>query len=169
MANIGDLEKLNPGVVLGFVTWLISIFVPGFLLMYVFKQQLFFSLDLFRLTVLAMAIVSPVYMLNFLWVYYYNIKDQLKKIKENPNPTTRTSMALSLILSAVVSIPVIYIPIGIGYFIKMNFKTVIWIMISIEFVMFLALFLFNAAVHMVNDKKETKLPVDHGQHKHKQK
>ena len=103
----------NPRVVSGYVIvsllLLLTLFIPGYLFIFLFQKQYFFAWDYFRLTVISLSISIPILTLNLahlLNVYRTDNKE--------------FNFINALYKAQLFSILVLYIPNVIGYFMDFN-------------------------------------------------
>lgn len=59
-----SLEKIKAQPLFLILVFIISIFIPGYLFIFIFKPELFFKLDLFRLSVISLSISTPCFLMN---------------------------------------------------------------------------------------------------------
>ena len=103
----------NPRVVSGYVIvsllLVLTLFIPGYLFIFLFQKQYFFTWDYFRLTVISLSISIPILTLNLahlLNVYRTDNKE--------------FNFINALYKAQLFSILVLYIPNVIGYFMDFN-------------------------------------------------
>jgi hypothetical protein len=103
----------NPRVVFGYVIvcllLLLTLFVPGYLFVFLFQKHYFITWDVFRLTVISLSIAIPVLTLNL--AHLLNVyKTENKEF----------NFINALYKAQLFSILVLYIPNVIGYFMGFN-------------------------------------------------
>ncbi len=143
-----DIDKIKAFPVITFLTLFCGVFISGFLFIYVFNDEIFLSLDLFRLTALAVSITIPLFSINGFLILMGLTKDE-----ENApnNDAFHRAFAASMYLGSLMTIPVIYISILIGYFFELTEKQGILLAIIIEVTL-----LISVSILIFHDSSKTK-------------
>ena len=132
MLNI-NLEKISGPTFFSAFLVVFGSMMPGFLFIFIFDPKLFFSTDIFRLIVLAIAISVPLMMMNALIVLQLINAANKKDIIETQDSNVK--QALILFLGSLVSMPVMCISILIGYFADMKVKQGVLTIIIAEIIL----------------------------------
>ena len=107
------VTKNNPRVVSGYVIvsllLLLTLFVPGYLFIFLFQKHYFLAWDVFRLTIISLSISIPVITLNL--AHLLNVYRTENK---------EFNFINALYKAQLFSILVLYIPNVIGYFMEFN-------------------------------------------------
>lgn len=69
--EIGDLKKLDVTLSANLAIFFFSFVAPGFLIFYKYEPEIFLSIDVFKLVVLAIAISSPTFVFPFVFTALY--------------------------------------------------------------------------------------------------
>ena len=102
--------------------------LSGFLFLLIFNRALFLTLDLFRLSVISIALASPILVLNSI----------LTHLATAPNRSTISEdifhkyMGLSTFIASLISFGIIYIPIMLGYFFSLSLKTGVILILAFQ-------------------------------------
>jgi hypothetical protein len=107
-----------------------SVIVPGYLFLFVFERKLFLSIDLFRLSVIGASITAPILMLNAV-VAMFVVSDAETKDKFSDDELNRYTAA-SIYVGGILSMIVIYLVIGVGYFCSLSMRSGIIITVIAE-------------------------------------
>ncbi|WP_412464427.1 hypothetical protein [Flavobacterium mekongense] len=117
--NIDKVRPFSAIILFKIVCCLLS----GFLFLFIFKRELFNNLDIFRLCVLSMSITAPILILNIFMVGN-NFGPKRSEVTEE---IFHQSQGASAFMGALLSLAVIYIPILLGYFLKLKLQSgIIW-------------------------------------------
>ena len=143
-----NIDKVKAFSVTTFLYLICGVFIPGFLFLYVFKRDIFLSLDLFRLTALAISITVPLFSVNGFLILMALTKDEEGTPDEDG---FHKVFASSIYLGSIMTIPVIYLSLLIGYFFKFTVSQGILTVIIIEIIMLIVL-----AIIMFYDSSKTK-------------
>ena len=122
-----NVDKLKPFTAL-IVMQVISCLIAGFLLLYLFLKGLFFSLDLFRLSMIALSMTTPILMLNTI-IFQFKISPKRSDISPD---LFHEFLTTSVFMGSFASLFVIYFSILIGYFFSLNFKSVLVSIICLQ-------------------------------------
>ncbi len=120
--NIDKVRPFSAIILFKIVCCLLS----GFLFLFIFKRELFNNLDIFRLCVLSVSITAPILILNIIMVGN-NFGPKRSEVTEE---VFHQSQGAAAFMGAMLSLAVIYIPILVGYFFKLNLQSgIIWALI----------------------------------------
>lgn len=115
--------KLLSGYIIVYLLLVLTLFVPGYLFIFLFQKHYFFTWSNFRLTVISLAISMPVLTLNM--AHLLNVYTTEDKEYNFINALYRAQLF---------SILVLYLPNVIGYFMEFNLVAGISTMIAIQIV-----------------------------------
>jgi hypothetical protein len=125
---------------------LIGVYIPGYVLTYIFAPILFFKLDWFKLSVIALSIPTPLVLINsflFAWKYV-----PLFEIFGNGNYAS----TLIALFSSVVSSVVLYTLLGILFFTKLNMITALKTTFIIELIVSIPIIFFGMVITRTIDE-----------------
>ena len=115
-------SRIVSGYIIVYILLVLTLFVPGYLFIFLFQKQYFFSWDIFHLTVISLAISMLVLTLNLaLLLNGYSTRDK------------EFNFLNSLYKAQLFSILVLYIPNVIGYFMAFNLVAGVSTMIVTQF------------------------------------
>src|SRR5690554_166152 len=134
-----NFDKVKAFSAVTFLQLICGVIVPGFLFLFIFKRDLFLSLDIFRLTVLAISITAPLLIVNSIIVLYGVTKDEVEGPDEDG---FHRVFAATTYLGSALTIPVVYAAITIGYFFSFTLKQGVFILVIAEAIILITLFLF---------------------------
>lgn len=125
-----NIDKVRPFSAL-ILFKVICCLLSGFLFLFIFKRELFISLDIFRLSILCISMTAPILTFNSFLVGHY----LGPKRSDVTDEIFHQATGVSAFLGALLSLVVLYIPILLGYFFKLNLQSgIIWILILQVFV-----------------------------------
>lgn len=120
-----NFEKIRPFSALT-VFQIISCFISGFLFLFIYNKGLFYNMDLFRLSIISIAITSPIFAINATLFHFIFTPDRSKITDE----TYHKFLETAAYFGTLASLFVIYIPIILGYFLPLTLKGgIIWLLI----------------------------------------
>jgi hypothetical protein len=114
-----NFDKIKAFSAATFLQLICGVIVPGFLFLFIFKRDVFLSLDFFRLTTLAISITVPILIVNGIIVLISLINDNKEFQDDN---AFHRAIASTIYIGSALTIPVIYIPIIIGYFFNLTLR-----------------------------------------------
>lgn len=114
--------RVVSGYVIVYLLLFLTLFVPGYLFIFLFQKQYFFTWDVFRLSVVSLAISMPVVTLNL--AHLLNVYRTENK---------EFNFINALYKAQLFSILVLYIPNVIGYFMEFNLVAGVSTMIATQF------------------------------------
>ena len=121
MDIIDQVKKLEAAHFVMSILGFVGAISPGLLILFLFKRDLFISLDLLKLILLSASLSLPIILCNFLlWVVPVDSKES------NNGPGGALVMAL------VASSAVIYFPLVISFLWGLGLHTYIWILVGLE-------------------------------------
>lgn len=123
-----DKLKIFPAATL--IQIIFGVIAPGFLFLFVFKRDLFLTLDLFRLSAIAIALTAPIFSLNLMIVMMLTNNE---KEYEDENQLDRHLTASHFGGSFLSSI-LIFTSIIFGYFFQLTIKQGILILIALQII-----------------------------------
>ncbi len=116
----------NPRVFSGYLIvsflLLLTLFIPGYLFIFLFQKQYFFEWSIFRLTIISLSISMPIITLNL--AHLLNVYRTENK---------EFNFINALYKAQLFSILVLYIPNVIGYFMDFNLVAGVSTMIATQF------------------------------------
>ncbi|MBT0810096.1 hypothetical protein KIH41_02225 [Litoribacter ruber] len=124
-----DLQELKAPAVITLLLFLISVMGSGILFTFIFYNQLFSHADTVKLLLIAFSIGSPIWLLNSYLFAHFKFVDFVAEGGAN----------VLAIMGALVSIPVFYLPILLGFYFEIPGKWGIGSIIILEFLLFLGL------------------------------
>ena len=128
MANISDFKGIS-SITWGFIVFfLISTIIPGILLLFLFREDLFWNIETLKLIMLSMGITMPVWVCNTFLVTI-SIEDDNKS---NTDDSIKEDMQAEGLFGAIFSIPVLFLPALVKMFIDINSSVAFYIALGIE-------------------------------------
>jgi hypothetical protein len=107
--------------ILGFV----GVISPGFLILFIFKRDLFISLDVLKLILLSVSLSLPIVWCNFsLWA-------ALSGDSEGAKSGTAGTLVMALLISSVV----VYLPLVVTFLWGLGLHTYVWILVVLEIIL----------------------------------
>lgn len=104
--------------------------IPGFLFLFIFERELFFSIDKFLLCLIAPALTLPILVLN---AAFFTAGLIITFRNENISEQTRHNFfAMAICLGSVLTCIVVYITIIAGYLFQLTTKGAVYIMLVLE-------------------------------------
>jgi len=100
---------------------------PGFITLYIFREDLILDLELIKTCILCCAVCFPIWLINFYFISR-NIRNQETGFKNN-------KINLTVIVSSIVTLPVFYLPLIINFYYILSFRSVFQIVFITELVM----------------------------------
>jgi hypothetical protein len=131
------LTSLRPSSWFLIFTLIIGVYIPGYVLTYIFVPALFFKLDWFKLSVIALSIPTPLVLVNSLLFAWHYIPVFRLFGDGNYTPT------LIALLSAIASSIVLYILLCILFFFKVSIITFLIVAFVVQFIISLPIGLFG--------------------------
>ena len=144
MENFGDFKDITSITWFFVVTFLIGTIIPGILLIYVFHENLFLSMETMKLILLSIGISTPVWYLNTAIIMIATDDDKQYSDKE-----LKHDMQLVGVLGSLITMPVLFFPVLFKLFIDIQLKTAFYIVVVLEVLVVVTLLLF------FNSKKKT--------------
>ncbi len=126
MSIISELEKLSSRKLYFYSSIITALVSMGTLFIFVFNQDLFFKLDIFKLLLLSFAITSPVYILNCFIIITLIPREDLK------------FFLVIMSTGAMLTVICISVLILFNVFFETNIKTTIFILLLLEILCFAA-------------------------------
>jgi hypothetical protein len=136
-----DIDKIERPTIVSIIFFIFTLFLPGVLFIYIFLQKTFLDLDFFKLILLACTITFPFMIFNLIL--------SLFAIPASPEIKER-DLEFSLIIGCLVTNLIFFTTILIGYFIKINCKISIIILISLHLIIAIIMILTT----IPSDKKK---------------
>ncbi len=140
--------KAYPAIII--FIFLCTIIVPGFLFMFAFKRELFLSLDLFRLSALALSISAPLLVINYFLVSIFYIDKH-----QNKNEEFQEFVTDIMYFSCFVNIIILYGAIYNGYLYHENFLDAVNSVLKMELAFFIG-FTLSYIVKKIRKSKANK-------------
>ncbi|MBS9525938.1 hypothetical protein KI659_18095 [Litoribacter alkaliphilus] len=140
-----DLKDVKAPAVITVLLFLIAVMGSGVLFIFIYYQQLFYDLDTVKLLLIAFSIGSPIWLVNAFLMSHFNYVDL----------AAAGGVHLGAIMGAVVSIPIIYIPIIIGFYFDISGEWGIGSIMGLQLIMFLGL-VYDDIVLKRHEKKNSK-------------
>ena len=106
MANINDFKGIPPITWSFIVAMMISTIIPGLLLVFLFREDLFMTVETVKLLFLSMGITMPVWLCNTLFFAFAIDEETVNKNDDE----TRNYLQLTGLIGAFISIPTLFIP-----------------------------------------------------------
>lgn len=113
MGILKDLEKINKKTFSIFLLNLLLLITPGVTVLFLFHYNLYINLDFPKMFILTISLISPLLILNYL----LGIRDG-ETIPQMSEEDTYSNLTFAIFISAFV----LYLGIGIKYFLKLVFK-----------------------------------------------
>lgn len=113
--NIDKVRPFNALILFKVICCLLS----GFLFLFIFKRELFISLDIFRLSILCISMTAPILTFNSFLVGHF----LGPKRSDVTDEIFHQATGASAFMGALLSLAVLYIPILLGYFFKLNLQS----------------------------------------------
>lgn len=107
---------------------LLTLFIPGYLFLFLFQKQYFFSWDFFRLTIVSLSISMPI--LTFNLAHLLNVYRTENK---------EFNFINALYKAQLFSVLVLYIPNVIGYFMEFNLVAGVSAILATQFIVSITL------------------------------
>jgi L-asparagine transporter-like permease len=124
MAIISDLEKLSSRNLFFYFLLITALISAGFLLIFVFCNDLFIRLDIFKSLLLSVAVTSPINILNsFLALAFASFSE---------DETVEDRLFSTLIVGSVFTILFLYLIIILKLFFNFDVKIAFWLFIIQE-------------------------------------
>lgn len=140
-----NFEKVKAFSAVTFIQLICGVIVPGFLFLFIFKRDLFQTLDLFRLSTLAISVTAPILTVNGILILVMMTYDD----KESPDEEQfHRNFAATIYLGSILTIMVIYACIIIGYFFNLTLRQGVLTLIISE-----AILLISFIIIEVRSKK----------------
>lgn len=131
MPTIGDFKEIPP-ITWSFVVMLsIGTIIPGLLLIFLFREDLFISIETVKLLFLSMGISLPVWVCNTL-LTAFSLNDGTKRKDDEVDAIH--SLQISGMFGAVISVPTLYIPALVCLFHTIPSNIAFYIGFGVEFV-----------------------------------
>ena len=111
-----NLDKIKGFSAVTFLLVIICLTIPGFMFLYIFKKEFFLEIDNFRLCVLAISISAPLLVINGIFFFYILVGEY------NDEKTFNRAVTATMFLGSLLSIPVLYSVIIVGYLFNLNLK-----------------------------------------------
>lgn len=115
-----NLEKIKGfTVVTAFIT-IGGAIIPSFLFLYIYKRDLFLTLDLYRLTLIAISLGSPILIINIAMTFVRIHGDKMETNKQDTQ--FHKAFITAMYLGGLLSSWVIWISIIVGYYYSRDIK-----------------------------------------------
>jgi hypothetical protein len=139
MPTIGEIKQIPP-ITWSFVVMLsIGTIIPGLLLVFLFREELFTTIETVKLLFLSMGITLPVWFCNTL-LTTFAINDGTKG-KDNEEDAIH-SLQISGMFGAIISVPPLYIPALVCLFYTIPSNIAFYIGFGVEIVI-IAFFIYS--------------------------
>jgi hypothetical protein len=106
--------------ILGFV----GVISPGLLILFIFKRDLFISLDLLKLILLSISLTLPFILCNLFCVWI--LWDEVNKGREG------NRLTIDLVLALYISTVIFYLPLAVAFLWRLSLHTYIWSLVVLE-------------------------------------
>jgi hypothetical protein len=125
MDVIDQVKKLEAFHFVASIVGFVGIISPGLLILFLFKRDLFISLDLIKLILLSVSLSLPIILFNlFLWGA---LPDDSKESKN--------TIAIDLVVALVTSSTVFYLPLAVTFLWGLGFHAYLWILVVLEVIL----------------------------------
>lgn len=124
MDIIDQVKKLEAFHIAIFILGFVGIVSPGLLVLFLFKRDLFLSLDFLKLMFLSISLSLPIILCNFFL---------MGPISDNSESKTEVGEALAMAL--LVSSAVYYLPLVVMYLWGFSLHTFVWTLVGLEVVL----------------------------------
>jgi hypothetical protein len=124
------LEKILNFNVVKLSTFLLTLFsniCPPFMFLVSYNKDIIYSLDIFKLSILCISIMFPIWLINF----YFISRIITKKIQK----TNEIKINVLVIITSLVSIPILYIPGLTNLYYKLTIKEMMPIIFFLEIIL----------------------------------
>lgn len=142
MNIVEQVKQIEVSDLLKTIMGLVGVVTPGLLTIFIFKRDLFISLDLWKLILLSISLSLPVVCLNFILMYSLPTVGRPLDIKAN--------LSANLIVATSSSALVFYLPLVTAYILELHFRTFVWVVLALEAVISLSMFVENITVRLKN-------------------
>jgi len=129
-----DIDKIKPYPVYIVTVTLWALIAPGYLILYLFKPQLFEETDIFKLTILAISMTGPVLFGNVFLILGTAFK------KSRSYTQLHWASGRSILISSLFLLPIFYLPILVGYCLRYSIRSVINLILICEVLAIMFLF-----------------------------
>lgn len=147
MPNVNDFKGIPP-ITWGFiVSMVIGTIIPGLLLVFLFRQDLFMEVETIKLLFLSMSITLPVWLCNAI---LFAVAIDEGDANDNDDQV-RTYMQLTGLMGAFFSIPSLFFPALVKMFVDISSDVAFYIGFGIEIVVVI---LFIVAIRQSRKKKK---------------
>jgi hypothetical protein len=147
MANINDFKGIPPITWSFIVAMMISTIIPGLLLVFLFREDLFMTVETVKLLFLSMGITMPVWLCNTLFFAFAIDEETVNKNDDE----ARNYLQLTGLIGAFISIPTLFIPALVKMFVDISSNIAFYIGLGIEIAIIIAFI-----VSMNKDKKKSR-------------
>jgi hypothetical protein len=131
-----NFDKVKAFSAVTFLQLICGVIVPGFLFLFIYAKDLFLTLDLFRLSTLAISITAPVLTINGIIALFGLSTGNEESQNEDVFHRIFTS---TIYIGSIITILVIYASIIIGYFFNLKLRQGIFILFIAEIIIFIVL------------------------------
>ncbi len=114
---------------------LATIICPGFLCLYIFRDDIFSSLDIFQICLLSCSVCFPIWLINFYFISQIAIKKELKS--QNPR------INLLAIITSIITLVVLYFPLLFNFFFEISFRKVFQLTFAVELALIIYFIFFQ--------------------------
>lgn len=153
-----DLDKLKPNNVVLLVLLLVTLFVPGNLILYLFKKDVYFSLDSYRLSLLILGMTAPLVVINFALSAFVVAKLEGDK-GGNEQEDVNHRIATCSLASSIFSLLVLFVAIMGAWVTRLSMSGVVWTLVGLQGLVILMVYCwagyFNERVR--KNKKRAKM------------
>lgn len=140
MASINDFKGIPPLTWTFIVAMVIGTIIPGLLLVFLFRQDLFMEVETIKLLFLSMGITLPVWLCNTILVAYSLDDGNNKKGDEQ----VRNDIQIAGLVGAMFSVPALFIPVIVKMFCDISSEIAFYIGFGIELaIIILFVIIFN--------------------------
>jgi hypothetical protein len=143
-----DLEKIPYRRIVDYICIILATLLPGALLIYLFKIELFYSLPTSKIILLSLSFTMPFLLLNTILALPLGVKD-VDSIEE--------AIADSLSWGALITSIIFYISIAISYFKSRNLHIVKVYLLALEVIATIILIFVGAVVKISLNKRKGKV------------
>lgn len=128
MANINDFKGIPPLTWTFIVAMVIGTIIPGLLLVFLFRQDLFMEVETIKLLFLSMGITLPVWLCNTILVSFSLDDGSNNKDDEQ----VRSYIQIAGLVGAMVSVPALFFPVIVKMFCDISSGLAFYIGFGIE-------------------------------------
>ena len=141
MDIVGQVKKIEVSDLIKMIMGLVGVVTPGLLIFFIFKRDLFISLDLSKLILLSISLSLPVVFLNFALMFFL-------PPTEGRAFDLKANISANLLIATISSALIFYLPLVAAYIFGLHFIAFVWLVIALESVISVSMFIENITVRL---------------------